>query len=112
MDNICELLINVVNDDELKMLTGSDRKARGKVSALRFRTALPAIPPADRQTLRRHSRQISGTWQARIPPPQRGRKLQGVPKGMRVKDLGESECRLVMRRIGVEPQGDIIPCYE
>ena len=26
----------------------------------------------------------------------------------RVKDAGESECRFVMKRIGVEPHGDII----
>ena len=54
MRNICELLINVVNDDEPKMLTGSDQKVRGMVSTVRCRTAHPVIPPADRQTLRRH----------------------------------------------------------
>ena len=54
MRNLCELPINVVNDDEPKMLTGSDQKVRGKVSALRFRTAQSAIPPAYRRTLSRH----------------------------------------------------------
>ncbi len=51
MDNICELLINVVNDDEPKTLRGSDQKVRGMDKAFRFRFTQPAIPPANRQIL-------------------------------------------------------------
>ena len=51
MDNICELLINVVNDDEPKTLRGSDQKVRGMDKAFRFRFTQSAIPPANRQIL-------------------------------------------------------------
>ncbi len=33
-----------------------------------------------------------------------GREPQGVPKGMRVKDVGESESRIVMMRTAAMPQ--------
>ncbi len=55
MDNKCELLINVVNDDVPKMLTGTDQKVRGMVRALTIRPAQSLIPPAERQTLTRFS---------------------------------------------------------
>ena len=55
MRNICELLINVVNDNRLKMLISLNQKVRGMVGAVRCRTTQPAIPPADRRTLSRHS---------------------------------------------------------
>ncbi len=55
MRNICELLINVVNDDVPKMLTGTDQKVRGMVRALAIRPAQSLIPPAERQTLTRFS---------------------------------------------------------
>jgi len=34
----------------------------------------------------------------------RGREPQGVPKGMRAKDVGESESRIAMMRITATPQ--------
>ena len=38
-----------------------------------------------------------------VVPPLRGQALlQGTLSGQRVKDAGESECRSVMERIGVE----------
>jgi len=39
----------------------------------------------------------------------RERKPQGEPTGQQVKEEGESECRAVMVRIGVAPQGNITP---
>jgi len=51
MDNICELLINVVNDDKPKTLKGLNQKVRGMDKALRFRFTQPSVPPANRQIL-------------------------------------------------------------
>ncbi len=54
MRNICELPINVVIDNKPKVLAGLNQKVRGMARVVRFYPAQPAIPPADRQTLRRH----------------------------------------------------------
>src|SRR3546814_3022435 len=44
-----------------------------------------------------------------VSPPLGAGRPQGMLLVMRVKECGESECRPVMGRIGVEPQGNIIP---
>ncbi len=54
MRNICELLLNVVNDDRPKMLIGLDQKVRGMVRAVRCCPTRTMIPPANRQTLTHH----------------------------------------------------------
>jgi UDP-N-acetyl-D-mannosaminuronate dehydrogenase len=51
MSNICELLINVVNNNKPKVLGGLDQKVRGMVKALYYRFTQSVIPPADRQAL-------------------------------------------------------------
>ena len=51
MRNICELLINVVNDDRPKVLTGLDQKVRGMVGTVWCCPTRTTIPPANRQTL-------------------------------------------------------------
>jgi hypothetical protein len=51
MRNICELLLNVVNVNRPKMLTGLDQKVRGKDGMFRSRPTRPMTPPANRQTL-------------------------------------------------------------
>ena len=51
MRNICELLINAVNDDRPKVLTGLDQKVRGMVGAVRCCPTRTTIPQTNRQTL-------------------------------------------------------------
>ena len=51
MRNTYELLINAVNDDRPKVLTGLDQKVRGMVGAVRCCLTRNTIPPANRQTL-------------------------------------------------------------
>ncbi len=51
MRNIGELLINVVNVDRPKMLTGLDQKVRGMAGMVRCCPTRTTIPPANRQTL-------------------------------------------------------------
>ena len=51
MSNVCELLINVVNNDKPKVLTGLDQKVRGMVKALYNRFRQSMTPPAERQVL-------------------------------------------------------------
>jgi hypothetical protein len=41
MENRCELLINLVNDDKPKMLTGLHQKVGGQVAALAYRCTQP-----------------------------------------------------------------------
>ena len=96
-----------MNDNRLKMLTSLNQKVRGMAGAVRCRTtqpAIPAIPSADRRTPSRHSQIMRNMDEPCISPPQRGRKPQGVPKGARVKDVGESESRIVMMRTAAMPQ--------
>ncbi len=54
MDNICELLINVVNVNKPKALKGLNQKVRGMVRALWHRPAQSVISPAERQILSHH----------------------------------------------------------
>jgi hypothetical protein len=51
MRNICKLLLNVVNVNRPKMLTGLDQKVRGMVGVVRCCPTRTTIPPANRQTL-------------------------------------------------------------
>jgi hypothetical protein len=44
-----------------------------------------------------------------IALPFAGRKPQGIPMGLWVKEDGKSEGRSVTERIGIEPRGNIIP---
>ena len=49
--NICELLLNVVNVDRPKVLTGLDQKVRGMVGAVRGCPTRTMTPPTNRQAL-------------------------------------------------------------
>ena len=103
MRNICELLLNVVNLDRPKVLTGLDQKVRGMVGMLLFRPTRSTIPPANRQTLT-HRVKL-----AELGKPNclhRCYSMESEPQGKQtgewVKEVGESEGRSVMERIRVQ----------
>src|SRR2546423_5132070 len=61
MVNICELLINLVNHDKPKLLTGLSQKASGMGVSLHARYTRSINPPGDRQNLNTLCHHC-GTW--------------------------------------------------
>ena len=91
-----------------KMLTGLDQKVRGQVQGLQRSPAADDAPPAERHDLTRSGIDAEHGKPVALPPPGES-EPQGVPTGLWAEDEGESECRPVIGRIGVEPSGDITP---
>ena len=89
------------------MLIGSNQTVRGQAQELQLSPAMGVAPPVDRVDLNRNKSKLRNTvsptlslWVAR---PQGNAMEQWVREG------GESKCRSVIERIGVEPGGDITP---
>ena len=101
MVNKCELLINVVNHDKPKMLTGLSQNGKGSGMGAPNSPIADGEPPAERQDLTH-----TGTRPERGKPvglPDiRESEPQGTLMGLRVWDGGESERLPVMGGIGVE----------
>jgi hypothetical protein len=100
--SICELLINVVIDNKPKMLTGLSQKASSQAQRLNR----PLTQMLNYRRKRQHLT-YSGAHTERGKPvsvPMRESEPRGKPIQMQVWDDGKSECHLVMRWIGVEPQ--------
>ena len=107
MVNICESLINAVSRNKPKMLNSPRRADRlepkGKWSGTGVVASPVAdvVPPADRRDLthievlaRNVVSPLLSLWES---------EPQGTLMGQRVWDVGESERRSVMERIGVYP---------
>ena len=101
MVNICELLINVVNCDKPKVLTGLSQNGKGSGMDAPNSSIADNAPPAERQNLNH-----MGTCMERGKPvglPVKESEPQGTLMGLRVEDGGESQCLPVIGGIGVEP---------
>ena len=109
MVNISEPMINLVNCNMPKMLTGMNQKVRGGgLWTGRVPEQGQQPPPGDSRHL---TFQLS-LMRNMVSPysrPSGQSEPQGTPMGMRVWDAGKSECRAVIVRIGVEEISDIIP---
>ena len=109
MVNICELLINVVNCDKPKVLTGLSQNGKGSGMDAPNSSIADNAPPAERQNPSLHSGQAlnhMGTCMERGKPvglPVKEGEPQGTLMGLRVEDGGKSQCLPVMGGIGVEP---------
>jgi hypothetical protein len=103
MVNICELLINVVNRDKPKMLTGLGQNGKGSGMDASNSSIVDDEPPAERQDLT-HTGTCTERGKPVVSPGlSRESEPQGTPKGLRVWDGGKSERLPVIGRIGVEP---------
>jgi hypothetical protein len=126
MVNICEPLINVVNENKPKVLgclgqpnplTGIHRlgpKGKGPRMGAPNSPTADVASPAERRNLT-----CTGTCTERGKPEDlpvvtttRESAPQGEPMGLRVEDGGKSECLPVMGRIGVEPGGCTVSATE
>lgn len=89
------------------MLTGSNQTVSGQVQELQLSPAMGVAPPVDRVDLNRIKSKlrntVSPTLSLWVAWP------RGIAMEQWVREGGESECRSVMGRIGVEPGGDITP---
>ena len=112
MVNICESLINVVSRNKPKMLNSPRRADRlepkGKWSGTGVIASPVAdvAPPAERRDLTHIevlARNVVSPLFSRQTLSARESEPQGTLMGQRVWDVGESECRSVIERIGVEP---------
>ena len=107
MGNRCKFVINVVTHEEPKTLIGFNQKVCGKEQRLRNPLSWTNRPPAESEVL---THLVVKTEHGKpIVLPFAGRKPQGVPMGLWVKEEGESECRTVMVRIGAAAQANIAP---
>ena len=102
MVNRCELLINVVNRDKPKMLTGLSQKGKGSGMDAPNSSITDKEPPAKRQDLT-HTGTCTERGKPVGLPDIRESEPQGALMGLRVWDGGGSECLPVMGGIGVEP---------
>jgi len=105
MVNESELLINVVINEQPKMLRGCNQNGTWSSSETQLISDVDVAPPAKRQHLT-----YSGTHAERGKPvhlPIRESKPQGEPMGVRVWDNRKRESSAVMVGIEVEPSGNI-----
>ena len=103
----CEAAINVVTENERKMLSRSGQNGTWSGPGAPNSPGADVAPPA-----KSGDPTHPGTSTERGKPvvlPTRESDSQEEPMGRRVKDGGGSECRPVTGRIGVEPTGDITP---
>ena len=102
MRNICESPINVVNDNKPKVLSGLNQKVSQGSPLLSCATCDSPGEQADATSSQSdHAEHGKPVFLLIVI---RGRELQGVPKGMRVWDVGESESRIVTMRTAAMPQ--------
>jgi hypothetical protein len=106
MVNKCELLINVVNKDKPKMLTGLGQNGKGSGMDAPNSSITDEEPPAERQDLTHTGTCTERGKPVGLPGVTRESEPQGTLMGLRVWDGGESECLSIMGRIGVEPDGE------
>ena len=102
-----EAVINVVTENERKMLIRSGQKGTWSGPGAPNSPGADAVPPA-----KNGDPPHLGTSAERGKPvvlPAGESDPQGEPTGRRVKDEGGSECRPLTGRIGVEPPGEITP---
>ena len=104
MVNTCELLINVVNWDKPKMLTGLGQNGKGSGMDAPNSSIANGEPPAERQNL---THTVTCTERGK---PVGLRKMESEPQGtrigLRVWDGGKSKSLPVMGRIGVAPDDE------
>jgi hypothetical protein len=96
--NKCEFVINVVRHAEPKTLIGFNQKVRGKAQRLRNPLSWTNRPPAKSEVLTHLV--VKAEHGKPIVLPFAGRKPQGAPMELWVKEDGKSEGRTVMVRIG------------
>jgi len=107
MGNRCELVINAVTREEPKTLIGFNQNGAWQGTEAMKSSVMDEKPPAESEAL---THLVIKTEHGKpIVLPCAGRKPQGVPMGLWVKEEGESESRTVMVRIGVELCGNITP---
>jgi len=101
MANISEPLINVVNAGKPKVLIGLDQNGTGSEQGLHVSLPQTAGPSAKRRSLPHLAHQTEHGKPVALPRGWDSRP-QGEPKGLRVKEDGESEGCVVMTQIEVE----------
>ena len=108
MANSSELPINVVRTSKPKALRGLNQKVRGQVQGY---PPSPAVAVTATGGEAEPNPSVIHPWNVVSPSSSlRGRpSARRSPMGRRVKDEGESQCRSVIERIGVEPPGEITP---
>ena len=113
MVNTREALINVITKDKRQDAFTLGPKGTWSGPEAPSSSGAVVAPPAERRDLT-HTVTAAERGKPVVFPAPYAKGVgesepQGEPMGQRVKEEGESECRTVMGRIGVGPQGDITP---
>ena len=105
MVNTCELLINVVNWDKPKMLTGLGQNGKGSGMDAPNSSIADGEPPAERQNL---THTVTRTERGKPTGlPVKESEPRGTLMGLWVWDGGGSESLPVMGRTGAEPKVEV-----